>query len=450
MSDGAARRRGRARTPVTAAALGVLFFACFNANGREIAASDSLAAKFSSVMLARRGALTLDGVVGRQPLYGDRVAFSRDRAGRWRNSYPMPPVFEGAAVASAMRGLGLLALDAPLAPQIVAKVTASLFSSLAGLLAFAAARRVCSAGQAAIVAIGFALGTGIWPTASQTLWQHATAIWSLMAAIALWTGGRWRSGLLRCAMAGALLGWSLAARPQTLPLVGIVAAGMLVDSPPRQRAALAVALLAPALLFAGLNVMWFGHPAGAIAQYERLNMSLHGTVTTWQSPLAGVAGLLASPSRGLLVFSPIVLVTLFARPLPSERAVVWWTLSAAAAQLLLYGSYAVWWGGYTYGPRYLLDALPALVPAAASGVSRLASRGRAVRAVAAAALAWSVAVSATGAFCHPHDEWNSDPVNVDRAHERLWEVRDSQILRCWSRGPSPYNFVLFDRALWKK
>jgi hypothetical protein len=112
--------------------------------------------------------------------------------------------------------------------------------------------------------------------------------------------------------------------------------------------------------------------------------------------------------------------------------------------------YAVWWGGYTYGPRYALDLLPALVPAAALGVCRLARSSPGLRAVAGAALAWSIAASATGAFCYPHDEWNTDPVNLDRAHERLWAVRDSQIPRCWSRGLAPENFVLFDRSLWRR
>ena len=78
-------------------------------------------------------------------------------------------------------------------------------------------------------------------------------------------------------------------------------------------------------------------------------------------------------------------------------------LAAAAAQLLLYGSYSVWWGGYTYGPRYLLDLLPPLVPAAALAMSRIATGHYAVRTAAAAALAWSIVTSATGAFCYPHD-----------------------------------------------
>ena len=64
----------------------------------------------------------------------------------------------------------------------------------------------------------------------------------------------------------------------------------------------------------------------------------------------------------------------------------------------------------------------------------------------AAALAASRDTTATGAFCYPHDRWNSDPRDIDGDHARLWSVSDAQILRCWKAGLSPQNFGLFDRA----
>jgi hypothetical protein len=84
-----------------------------------------------------------------------------------------------------------------------------------------------------------------------------------------------------------------------------------------------------------------------------------------------------------------------------------------------------------------------LTPAAAVGMTWVAARPWR-QAAAAAALCWSVIVAATGAFCYPHDRWNTDPADVDRHHERLWDWNDPQILRCWRRGASPQNFDLFD------
>lgn len=433
-----------------AVGLSAFFFLVYNANGREIPSADSQAAKFAAVTLARRHMLTLDARVGRVPQYAERLAFQQDREGRWRNAYPLPPVLEAAAVATVLRSARVVHLDAPLAPSTVAKLTASLVASLASVLAFLVARRFCGPVAATATAIGFGLGTGIWPVASQTLWQHATVIWSTMAAIWLWTRKDGLRGVPQYAVIGVLLGWAVSARPQTGPMIGILACGILLRASRKERVACLLAFLLPVAVFAALNVRWFGHVFGTVSQFERVSLEVHRVRHTWHWPGPGMAGLLVSPSRGLLIFSPIVLIVLAARASPAERGILRWTAAAAAAQFLVYSSFSVWWGGYTYGPRYVLDVLPALVPAAALGMSRLAHAHGSVRALAGALLLWSVLTAATGAFCYPHDGWNTDPESVDRAHGRLWVVRDSQILRCWSRGWSPQNFALFERAAWRR
>ena len=50
---------------------------------------------------------------------------------------------------------------------------------------------------------------------------------------------------------------------------------------------------------------------------------------------------------------------------------------------------------------------------------------------------------AVGAFNHPQGRWNSDPADVDRAHTRLWDWRDLQVLRAWHAGPNIQNYTLF-------
>ena len=83
------------------------------------------------------------------------------------------------------------------------------------------------------------------------------------------------------------------------------------------------------------------------------------------------------------------------------------------------------------------------MPAVAPGLCWLAA-GRWRRGLAAIALAWSIAVAATGAFCYPNDRWNTHPVDVDLNHQRLWDWHDLQITRCWRHGMSPQNFGLLE------
>jgi hypothetical protein len=445
-----ARGPARLREASLPVVLGLVVFIVFNANGREIPSGDSQAAKFAALMLVRHHTLTLDGMVGRIPQYADRQAFQRDRAGRWRNGYPVPPVLEAAGTAAVLRRLGVLDLNAPLAAATVAKLTASFLASLASVFAFLIARRFCSVASAAVVAVGFALGTGLWPTVSQTLWQHASAVWSATAAIWLWTRKDGARGVALFAALGILLGWTLSARLQLLPMVGLLVAGMLIRASRKERIACILALLVPIAMCAAFNIRWFGHPLGTLPRFEQASLLIHAQRHTWQWPWSGIAGLLLSPSRGLIVFSPIVLVVLAARAAPRDRSILRWSAVAAAAQFLLYSCYSVWWGGHTYGPRYVLDLLPALLPAAAIGMSRLAHAPLQVRMIAGAALVWSMVTAATGAFCYPHDQWNTDPVSANRQHGRFWDVRDSQILRCWQRGLSPQNFALFDRGAWRR
>lgn len=82
------------------------------------------------------------------------------------------------------------------------------------------------------------------------------------------------------------------------------------------------------------------------------------------SPLVGILGNLVSPSRGLFVFMPYLLVPLVLALLTPRRLLrqplAWLCLAWLVAQLWLVARAASWWGGTSFGPRLLTDALPAV------------------------------------------------------------------------------------------
>lgn len=421
----------------------------YNSNGREIQSYDSQPTKYAARELALHGRLTLDAVVAGAPALGERSAFQRDRFGRYRSAYSVIPSIEAAAVAWLLHTFGLVDLRAPMAPGLVAALTASLLTAGAVALVFAAVLRRTDRRLAAVVALGLGFGTNLWPLASRSLWQLETVAFGLALALHAW----WRLpdevrarhvwiGAAGLALAGC-------ARLETAPALAVLLTGLVV------RLGFAKALPALILVGAAGGVLmaaqwtWFGSVLGAKMLLQTTGLAAHAvTGTVSGEPWWGALGLLFSPSRGLVVFSPIVLIPLLAltmvwrqRGSSGER---WWT-AAAIVQYICYACYSMWWGGHTYGPRYLVDGLVLLTPAAALGVAWVASR-RCYRVVAITALAWSIAAAATGAFFYPNDRWNTDPADVDRHHDRLWEWRDSQIVRAWRRGPSPQNFDLFDRS----
>jgi hypothetical protein len=423
--------------------LACVCFVCFNVNGRELGTYDSQPSKFLAREILARHTLTLDATVAEVPAYGLRPGFVHTADGHYRSAYSIVPALEAAVVGWPLAALHIIDLTGPLSPNLLAKLTASLLSSVAVLFAFLIARRYASDTVAAFVALGFGLGTNIWALASQTLWQHESvlagltlALFYLTAASSLTPGwGLW------IASAGlGLAGW---ARPQVAPAIAVLALCLITRRGRRRDLFALVPLAICSALALWLNVRWFGHPFGAVPHLESLHPLLHGvdgslSRTPWQN----AAGLLFSPSRGLVIYSPIVLVTLLSLPLAWKeglRGTLLWCWLAAIAQFALYAGYSVWWGGHTYGPRYTIDLLPLLLPLAAAGATILV-RTRAGAVAGSAALAWSVLLAATGAWCYPAEAWNTDPVSVDLHHERLWEWRDPQFARCWRQGAHRDNF----------
>jgi hypothetical protein len=251
-----------------------------------------------------------------------------------------------------------------------------------------------------------------------------------------------------------MLAITAAARPQLAPQIAWLLSAILWPAPARTRIAGVIPLAVGTAIVLAVNYLWFGHVLGALPVLERIHPQVHGVSASTDNVVVGAAGLLVSPSRGLLVFSPVVLIALMGLRRTDRRTSTGLSARAGAAaafvQFLFYSFYSVWWGGHTYGPRYCLDLLALLVPAAAYGVARLTTMRGWTRALAVAALCWSVMVAATGAFVYPNEMWNIDPLDVDRRHERLWDWRDPQIARCWTRGLSPQNFELFRREAWRR
>ena len=422
----------------------------FNANGRELQPVDSQPTRLAARALARDGVLTLDRDVAEKPALAERVAFQKDLRGHFRSAYSVVPSIIAAGPAWVLSHMGIVDLDAPLAPNLIAALTASLLTAAAVALVFLALARVVSDRAAFYTAVGLGVGTNYWPLVSRTLWQHETVAFGLALALWAWLRPTRAVSGMHGVIGGVGLALATMCRLQVAPLVAILLlwmwrrAGLLRTLP-----AAAIVVAATVVLLAA-QYRWFGSVLGGFAamQFAALQPGAHGvTGSLSDAPWIGMLGLLASPSRGLLIFSPVVLLALAGarRSLASEDLRLGWLLAAALALFVLYGSYSIWWGGFTFGPRYMLDLLVPLTPAAAFGVDEARSRPWS-RWGAAALLAWSVVVAATGAFVYPNDAWNTSPASVDTHHERLWEWRDSQIVRAWKRGPSPQNFALFDRA----
>lgn len=124
------------------------------------------------------------------------------------------------------------------------------------------------------------------------------------------------------------------------------------------RLLVASAAYAGPILFAGLLLLWynivrFGNP---------LDTGYHfGSGEGFSTPmLEGLWGLLISPYRGLFWHTPLLLVSLFAWvPFARRHPVESLTIFGLSFVLLsLYSRWWMWWGGFAWGPRFLVPLTP--------------------------------------------------------------------------------------------
>lgn len=148
---------------------------------------------------------------------------------------------------------------------------------------------------------------------------------------------------------------------------------------------------------------------------------------------AGLAGVLVSPARGLLVFTPALALALLAMVRVALRRSTDPFLAALAAGVLLLiaavAKWEVWWGGHTFGPRLLIETLPALMIFLGVAWKRFAAPRRAAAVTLVLLIVPSVYFQLLGARYYPSG-FNSRPNDIDLHPERLWEVRDTELARC--------------------
>jgi hypothetical protein len=297
-------------------------------------------------------------------------------------------------------------------------ITASLICALSVFFLFLALAQFCgSRRQALFFSLVYAFGTCVWSVASRGLWQHGPSL--LFLTISLW---------LLCArkprtvsLAGLFLALAVVSRPANLLMA--LPAAIYVFRRRREAFWLFAALAAfPLALHRLYAWSYWGNPFSPAQANTVPRVANFGG-----NPLIGLAGLLASPSRGLFVFSPIFLFGVWGSVLAMrcrrEKPILPYLLSGTVGLLLLYSKWTIWWGGHTFGYRLLIETLPALTVFLAIAWQERLRRRILPRALFFLCLLWSVFVQSVGAM-GPAGGFNE---RMDENPRLLWSIRDSQI-----------------------
>jgi len=372
-------------------------------NGRPIGSGDTRPTERAAASLVQEGDLDLDEYPEVEEPFARAVGSHRV------SIYPILSAVLAAPVFALARPF--FALDET-GTALAGKVAAAVFSGLAAGVLFLAVGRRRPQEEAVLAAAVFALGTSVCST-SQALWQHPAAVSFIAAAVlCLLRSGEDPAWAGR---AGLPLSLAVAARHADVLLAAVLALGIAIRWPRRSGRLLLWA--SPAVLFVLLyQWVYFGAP---------WQHGFSGSLGRFSEPWGvGHAGLLVSPAKGLLVFTPVAAVAVAGLVRAFRRGERWLagTLAAAAvAHWVLMGRWSEWHGGESWGPRMMTDVLPLLFLFLPEGLDLLPSLG-------AALVAFSVAVQALGAFAYDY-RWERLYQRVGAGgHPELWDVVKSPIV----------------------
>ncbi|MGH9401037.1 MAG: hypothetical protein ACRD2P_02895 [Terriglobia bacterium] len=421
-------------------------FAIYNINFRLVRIDDSVPARLLPFSLLMNHSLYLDHWVepympsarGPQGVY-----FVVKSRGHWLSFYPVitplivTPLYIPAAI-------WLSRLPAPLRdnPAIrvsvidwMEKLSASVLAVLSALLLYLAVSKVASAQTSLILTLAYGIASPTWVISSQALWKQDVA--ELSFAFLLWA-------LVRDPTSRSYpvyVGVALAVAAANTPPDGLMILPFLVFFA-RQSVGKLIRFLAP-LAALGIPVViynfhFFGSPVPFYSSSALAPPQAAGFFTRTTFPGA-IAGLLASPGRGLFIYAPWTVFAIWGAVRVWRCQKFGWgryLIAGVVLTFLGYANFSTWWAGWCFGPRYLTNFMPFfaffLVP-----VWPRIEKQTLLRTAFVLAFLAAVWIEVVGAFCYPSGHWDSVPVSVDRAPGRLWDWRDNPISRNWDAGPAP-------------
>ena len=301
--------------------------------------------------------------------------------------------------------------------------TAGIVCALAVLVLYSVLSRSESAGRAAAVALVFGLGTSMWAVASRQLWQHGPAVLVLLLGYFFLSRAPLR--LRDLAVAGLCFGFLFGIRPGAIVFAAAGLAVAALGSGGRReklRAAAAfaagtLAAMAPFLLY---NAFFFGSLVGGQRHSAERLAAAHLP--------EGFLGLFFSPNRGLLAFTPVALVGFAGMAIAfrqwRSRPLLAALSAACVPYALVHCAFLHWAGGWSFGPRYLIELLPILAIASLLAIRRMNRRWILAAWGLAAA---SLLVQLDGLLCFGASKWESrmeqrlEAHAWDWRHLELWE-----------------------------
>jgi hypothetical protein len=354
--------------------------------------------------------------------------------GRLFSLYPVGPSLFAMPVVVVAQSLSADFAQALLLPGInieIEAITASFWCAIAAMIMFMLASEATESPLISVLAVFiFAFCSPVFSTATRALWQHGPVVVCTVIVIYLLRLAVRRENVVPFVAVPIAL--AFICRPLAVTMV-IITTAYVARYHRRQ-------LMSFILIGAAIALVWMAYNWkvwGSVIPFYYLPGSFgQAPQQSWFDRLFGS---LISPSRGLLVFSPVFILSVIG-PLLKLRSGIFdrfdgLCLSLVAAHILLNIFQPVWWAGHSIGSRYMTDVVPQLVYLMLPTLQTIENKKGPCSSVAMLVIfvlsGISLLINSWVVFSFAPNRWNATPTNIDalNARGRLWSWTDLQFLR---------------------
>ncbi len=348
---------------------------------------------------------------------------------------------------------GFLRADYDVAHPLIEMEVASAFLAATAVMMFFIALQFLPVKRAVWLTLLFALATSAYSIAGRAVWQHTPSI--LLLTIILYLLIRAEEKPYLAAWVGLCVALAYTVRPTDSLWVILFTAYVAI----RFTRYLAWYLLAAA----PVATIWIAYNLSIyhyiFSPYYRGDLPGFQP-ENWGRMAMALAGNLISPSRGLLIFTPVFIFAIWAMvtrkkrtdysvpvhntmitgspagvdravcPLFQQLPLAPWLIAAAVAHWIVVSAYVSnWWAGHSYGPRFFTDITPIFVLFLIPYLMRWDHLSRLARTTFITLALIGFAIHVRGGWSMAVIQWNVDPTNIDQHPERNWDYSDPPFLR---------------------
>ncbi|MEW6608053.1 MAG: hypothetical protein AB1414_11480 [bacterium] len=304
---------------------------------------------------------------------------------------------------------------------------ASLIIAVASIFIYLISRGYLNNRYSLLLTFIFAFCTSTWSTASRALWPHGPSILLLTISLYIILLSQKKPHLLQ--YVGLPLSFSFIVRPTNSLSIIIITTYIFLY----HRKYFIKYILGTLIITIPFLIYNFSIYHNIISPYY-----LDSKICLSPYFFEALSGNLVSPSRGLFIFSPVLLFSIYGLVLKSKEKpfdilTLYIFMIIILHWIMISSRFPIWWGGHAFGQRHFSDMIPYFIYLLIPFIKKLNTlKGKikiCLNFIFMGLIILSFFIQFKGANDWNAFLWNATPVNIDIEPKRIWDWKDIQFLR---------------------